>query len=152
MATVDMTAGTSSTVGGGVFRISNTVDLQVANDKLVANGDGAFASTDVVQCLSFPANLVIYNVYVTIKEASAATTLTATVGDDDDPNGWDAAVDLEGAAGTITRGEVGTDAYAVAGGTLFTTANTVDLVLTVDTVTSLGSINVVAECFDPTLV
>jgi hypothetical protein len=152
MATVDMTAGTSSSVGGGVFRIANSIDLQVANDKLVAAGDGAFATDDVIQALSIPAGILVHNVYVTVVEASAATAFTATVGDDGSAAGWDAEVDFEAAAGTTTYGLVGTDARALAHGYLYTSANTVDFVLTVNTITSLGKVNVVAECFDPTLV
>jgi hypothetical protein len=151
--TVDMTAGTAaSSVGGGSFRIANHVDLAAAQAKNVAAGNGALATDDVIQCIDIPAGTLVRNVYVTIDTASAATALTATVGDGGSAAGWDAEVDFEAAAGTTTYGAVGTDARALAHGYLYTSADTVDFVLTVDTVTSLGSVNVVAECFDPSYV
>lgn len=151
--TVDMTAGSNVlSLGGGMVRITNSIDLQAANDKNVSAGNGALVSTDILQCLDIPANMFVLNVFSKIKEASTATTLTATLGDGAGAASWDGAIDLEGTAGTVGYAIGGTDAYATPNGKLYATADTIDLVLTVDTVTSLGKIDLVALCFDPTYV
>ena len=151
--TVDMTAGSNAfSLGGGMVRISNSIDLQAAQDANTAAGGGTFVSSDIIQCLDIPANMFVLNVFSKIKTASVATTLTAEVGDGDDPNGWDASIDLEGAAGTVGYAIGGTDAYSTTNGRLYSAADTIDLVLTVSAITSLGAVDLVALCFDPTYV
>jgi len=148
MATVDMTAGSNATsLGGGVIRIANTVDLKAA----AAAKGSALVSTDIIECLDIPKNMHVSNVFVRTKVAAAGTTLTATVGDGATANGWDASIDLKAAAGTVTCGVGGTDAFKTAG-KLYSTADTIDLVLTVSTITDPGVFDIIAECFDPTYV
>jgi len=153
MATVNMTAGSNcASIGGGAFRITNTIDLQAANDALEAAGDGPLVSTDIIQCLDIPAKTFVQNVFTRIRVASVATALTATVGDGTDPNGWDAEIDLEAAAGTVCAPVGGTDEYSTTNGVLYSAADTIDLVVTVNTITSLGSVDVIAICYDPSYV
>lgn len=149
MANVDVTKGSSNrSLGGGVVRISNRVDFAAATKKK----GSALASTDVLQMLTIPAGMYVQNVFIKIVTASAAAALTATVGDGTDVDGWDAAVDFEGAAKTITYGIGGTDAFATTNGKVYAAADTIDAVLTVTTVTAWGVFDVVAMCFDPTTI
>lgn len=148
--TYDLSIGSAGVPASGLnkgYIISNTIDLSDMDTKPV--------STDVIQALKIGAKTYVQNVFVEIVTASAATTLTATVGDGTDPNGWDTAVDLEGTAGTITYAlgaltdgtpNVFTDAYA--NGIVYSAADTIDLVMTVDTVTTWGVIKVSALCYD----
>jgi len=85
------------------------------------------AASDVVQCLPIAANTYVLNVGVIVKTAEGSTT-TATVGDGAGANSWDASTNLNAAAGTVTLGLPGTDAYATAG-KFYRTADTIDLVL-----------------------
>jgi len=148
MADVNMTAGSKATsLGGGVIRIANTINLNAAT---AAKGS-ALVSTDVIECLQIPKNMFVSNVFVRIKTPSVATALTATVGDGVDPKGYDASIDLEAAAGATTCGVGGTDDLVTAG-KLYTAADTIDLVLTVNTITSLGEFDIIAQCFDASYV
>src|SRR5512136_579585 len=97
MPTYDLTQGSAGVPFVGlnkVYTISNTIDL---NDMAVKP-----ISTDILKVLNIPANTLVQNVFVKVVTQSAATTLTATVGDDSNPDGWDTAIDLEAAAGTTT--------------------------------------------------
>ena len=148
MADVDVTKGSSNrSLGGGVVRISNRVDFAAATK----TKGSALVSTDVLQMLTVPAGMHVQNVFIKIVTASAGTTLSATIGDTD-VDGWDAAVDFKAAAKTITYGIGGTDAHATTNGKVYAAADTIDAVLTVDTVTTWGVFDVVAMCFDPTTI
>lgn len=145
--TTDMTAGSNAqSLGGGTVRISNIIDVNEVNSK---NSGTALVSTDIIQCLDIPAGMHVKNVFVKMLTPAVGTALTATVGDATAANGWDASVSLKGAAGTVTCGVGGTDAL-VTTGKLYTAADTIDLVCTVDTITAWPKFMVVAECFNPT--
>lgn len=87
------------------------------------------ATAEVVQCLSIPAGTLVTNVLVKVITAEASGTATATVGDGAGVNSWDAETNLAATAGTVTAGVGGTDAY-VTTGKLYSTADTIDLVIT----------------------
>ena len=105
----------------------------------------AGAATDVVQALNVPAGTGVLNVFVKVITPQGGTC-TATVGDGAGANSWDASTDLNAAAGTITQGAVGTDAYAVANlGKVYAAADTIDLVL--GHTTNVAVIEVYALCY-----
>lgn len=149
--TVDMTAGSNAqSLGGGSVRISNFVDLEAASAKNVLAGGGVLVTTDIIQCLDIPANMHVKNVFTKIVKAATGTTLTGSVGDGDGAASWDANTrDFKAAAGSVACGVGGTDAY-VTTGKLYTSADTIDIVLnTVTAITAWPTVLVVADCFDP---
>lgn len=86
----------------------------------------ACGSAEVVQALKIPAGALVTDVWVIVKTAEGGTA-TATVGDGDSANGWDASTNLNATAGTVTSSLKGTDAFAV--GKYYATADTIDLTL-----------------------
>lgn len=141
LGTVDKTVGSAIPLDGPgkSYVMSNIVDFSDTDLS-------GLASTDIIQCLDIPAKTMVYDVFVEIVTASVATTLTGTVGDAADPNGWDAAVDFEAAAETITKAATGTDAYATSNGKFYDAADTIDVVATVTSITTEGSFKVTATC------
>jgi hypothetical protein len=104
-------------------------------------------STDIVQMLNIKAGTFVKNVYIKIVTPATATSISATIGDGAGANSWDASVDLKGAAGTVTNGVNGTDAYALTG-KLYTADDTIDAVVTVNTMTVGAVVDVIADCID----
>lgn len=149
--TVDMTAGTSSSICGGGVKISNFVDLNAANAKNILAGGGTLVTTDIIQCLDIPAYMHVKNVFTKIVKVATGTTLTCSVGDADSAAGWNAnSTNLKAAAGVCEAGVGGTDALVTAG-KLYAAADTIDLTLnTVTSITDWPIVLVTADCFDPT--
>lgn len=147
MATIDKT-GCGPTNGvvphsgeGKVYVMKNTIDLT----------GGAITQGDVYQVLAIPANTRVKNVVCEIVTAAVGTTLTTNIGDGTAANGWDASVDGKGAAGTVTSSAVGTDALAAAAGqgTLYTSADSIDITMTTATAITAGpKLTLYAECVD----
>ena len=104
-------------VGTNMFMAENIIDF--SRKKALAG--------DVVQCLNIPKGAYVLNVMVTVLTAEGATC-TATVGDADGANSWDASTNLNATAGTVTAGVSGTDAYALTGKT-YTSDDTIDLTM-----------------------
>lgn len=98
----------------------NTLDFSVTN----------VSSSDVVQALKIPALAFVHNVFVVIRTAEGGTC-TATVGDGDSANGWDASTDFNAAANTETAGLAGTDSFATAG-KFYASADTIDFTMNND--------------------
>ena len=127
----------------GVFKpyvLKNTIDFSLVT----------LASSDVVQVLNIPAKTLVQNVWVRITTPSGGT-LTATVGDTNAANGWDNATDLNAAAGTITCGATGTDAYALSSlgpGKSYPTALPISLTLSANAPGVVGKFDVFALCMD----
>ncbi len=121
MATVNRTDGNTSFPHLGLDRrhvISKRIDLSATNS----------VASDTLQCINIPAKTFVEQVLVEVITAEGGT-LTATVGDGTDPNGWDASVDLNAAVGTVTSGLNGTDAYMANPGKYYSAADTIDLVM-----------------------
>lgn len=137
MATVDKTVGSGSVPARGLdkcYLMSQEIDLT------------AIATGDVVQCLSIPAMTLVVNVFVEVITATGLTS-TATVGDADGANSWDASTNLNATAGTTTYGISGTDAYALPPGKLYTAADTIDLTCTITSgPCTTGKVKVTAIC------
>ena len=108
---------TVSNLGTNFSVVQNEIDFSETN----------CSASDVVQCLKIAANTYVRNVGVIVKTAEGASA-TATVGDGDGANSWDASTNLNATAGTVTLGLPGTDAYATAG-KFYTAADTIDLTL-----------------------
>ena len=104
-------------LGHRVTKLSNKIDFSEFN----------VGAGDTVQCLKVAKDMLVRNVSVIIVTAEGATT-TATVGDGDGADSWDASTNLNATAGTLTSGLAGTDAYATAG-KFYTAADTIDLVV-----------------------
>lgn len=119
-----------------IFVVENTIDL---TDKVSA--DGELTAGAVIQCLPIAAGTLVLRVDIAMITAAVGTTLsTNTVGDGSAADGWDASVNLKGAADTITSSSVGTDTYAVAAamGTVYTTADTIDVTIGTSTAITAG--------------
>lgn len=144
MATVDYTSGQAVIPVQGlgkVYMIEKVLDFSETN---------AAAST-VVQALNVKAKTHVMNVWCEVVTAEGGTS-TATVGSDTganngDVDGFDADLNLNASAGTITCGVGGTDAYVTAGGNTYTTEDTIDLVLSANAVDT-AVIKVSALCID----
>lgn len=109
------------------------------------------ATAEVVQCLSIPAGMLVLNVMVKVVTPEASGAATATIGDGAGANSWDASTNLAAAAGTVTAGVGGTDAY-VTTGKLYA-ADTIDAVLTLASgPATSGVFDIMAICveFPPT--
>jgi len=104
-------------LGHRVTKLSAKVDFSEFN----------VGSGDTVKCLNVAADMLVTNVRVIVVTPEGSTA-TATVGDGDTANGWDASTNLNGTAGTVTAGLAGTDAFATAG-KLYTAADTIDIVV-----------------------
>jgi len=109
---------------GGSMLIENILDFSTS-------GPGEVAAADVVQALKVPVNCLVTHVQVTVITVEGATC-TATVGDADGANSWDAATDLNATKGTTTYSAAGTDAYAT-GGKIYKADDTIDLTMGHDT-------------------
>lgn len=107
---------TPALLGNEVVKVENVIDLSVTNS----------ASGDTVQCLNVPAGAFVTRVGVLVITVEDST-LTCTVGDDADPNGWDAAVNLESLGMTANDLDSGTDAYGE--GRYYSSADTIDVVM-----------------------
>lgn len=144
MATKDLTAGAAGipiNSLGKIYRLKNTIDFSIAaNNSLAA---------DVIQCLDIQANTQVVQVWTKVVTPEGGVC-TADVGDGTDPNGYNDAMDLNAAAGTIEQSADGTDAYAddvqPPGGKIYTAADTIDMVL--DHNTDAAVIEIYAFCID----
>ena len=83
------------------------------------------ASADVVQALIIPAGAIVTAVTVEVRTAEGGVA-TINVGDADNVDGWDAAVDANAAAGLI----IGDGAYAV--GKRYASEDTIDVIPSAD--------------------
>lgn len=122
------------------YVLQKTVDLTA----------GAVVTTDIYQCLAIPAYTKVQQVRVKIITPAVGTTLTANVGSAGG-SGWDAAIDLKAVAGTWTTSLVGTDAEAAAAtqGTIYDTADTIDVTMvTVTAITAGPKFTIYADCVD----
>lgn len=107
----------------------------------------AAVSTDIIQCLPVKAGTLVLGVYEKIVTPATATSISATVGDGDTANGYDASVDLKGAAGAVTK-STPSDTYPAAGGKYYSADDTIDLVVTVNTMTVGAVLDIYADCLD----
>lgn len=112
--------------------LKNVITQKLGNDLVKAENTISLASnnsvaSDVIQAITVPKGAFVTHVGVYLKTAEGAA-LTATVGDGAGANSWDASVDLNAAAGTVTGGVPGTDAYATSG-KLYTAQDTIDLTM-----------------------
>ena len=118
MGDYNFTTGTQEVVelGNRVMKAQNTVSFAAHN---------CTAAGGVCEVLSIPAGAVVTNFYCIISTAEGGTA-TADFGDGDDPNGYDDAVNLNAAAGTMTTSVVA-DAYGY--GRYYSAADTIDISL-----------------------
>lgn len=145
MSTIDKT-GTGPTAGvkpfdgdGKVYVMENVIDLT----------GGAITQADVYQCLAIPAKTKVVEVCTEVITAAVGTTLTMDIGDGGATNGWDASVN--GKTEQQNYSANGTDARAVATGNgyVYTTADSIDIVMTTATAITAGpKIKIKAWCID----
>jgi hypothetical protein len=115
-----------SQLGGLSHHAENVLDFSDIN----------VSSGDVVQALKIPKNALVKNVWSKVITAEGGAA-TVNVGDEDDADGWDAAVNVNAEAGII-KGD-----GALAGGKHYTAEDTIDLVPSADLDTA--KVLVVAE-------
>ena len=120
MATFDKTSGTA-------FSWDGLNKMVVLRNRIDMTGV-VTANADVIQCLDIPANTFVQNVMVKVKTPKGGA-VTATVGDGAGTSSFDGSTDLNAAAGTVTFGIAGTDAYVTTGGKMYATTDTIDLVV-----------------------
>ncbi len=99
-----------------VVKKENVIDLSIAGS----------ASGDTVQCLNVPAGAFVSRVGVLVITVEDST-LTGTVGDGADPNGWDASVNFENLGMNVSDLDESTDAYGE--GKYYGSADTIDVVM-----------------------
>ncbi len=106
---------------GGLYVLKNTVNMT----DVIANTDVTGAANDVIQCLR-PANVLVTDVIVEITTVSGVASSTLDIGDGSDTDGWDAAISANALA-TIK----GDGAYSrqTAGGKIYTSADTIDVLI-----------------------
>ncbi|MBF0345269.1 MAG: hypothetical protein HQL06_13700 [Nitrospirae bacterium] len=135
MATVDLTDGTSAIPFNGMdkeYRIKNRLNFGVRN----------VTTADTVNVLMVKANTHVKKVYTKVITPEGAAA-TCTIGDAVDADGFDADVDLNAAAGSITQS---TSADAYANGKIYTTETNITLVPVNDL--SAAVIDVYVTCED----
>jgi len=119
----------ASTIKGGAIQLQSTDSSDLYYNEITVPSTAV--SGDVVQLLPVKNTLVEW-VLVKIKTAGAgATVFTANIGDGDDADGYDAAIDLTAAAGTTYRTEIGIDAYGAKGKVYGSTPDTINATLTI---------------------
>jgi hypothetical protein len=106
--------------------------VTTANKSFVIGGEvlsvvGALG-TDTVEGQLVTAKMFVKRVFVEIVTPTGVPCL-ASVGDGTGATSWDASIDLNAAAGTITFSVAGTDAFATSGGKMYTAADSIDLKL-----------------------
>ena len=126
-----MATTVSSFVSGEPTTSPGSYSQPVKAEMRIDFSDTNVSSTNVVQSLNIPAGALVTNVIVRVVTAEDATA-TATVGDGDDPNGWIASLDLNATGTTFTAKPINADAYPALGGRLYTSADTIDLVVGAD--------------------
>lgn len=141
------------TNGSGGVPIANTSRDYVISNTIDMAAIAGLATGDTIQALNVEAGTLVKKVLVKIDTALVGTSGSVTVGDGTDADGWDTTVDLKGAAGTVsqtqlalTEGTPNTLVDAFAAGKVYTAADTIDLVLTSNTVTTYGKVTVIALC------
>lgn len=107
------------------------------------------ATGDVLQAIYVPAGTYVRNVFVKVDTPTGLTS-TATVGHGGAASSWDAEVDLNATADTITFGINGTDTFVLNdGGKYYSAADTIDLTCTITSgPCTTGQITVWADCVD----
>jgi len=104
--------------------------------------DGIVSLTDVMQMIPTCKGLLVTDVFLRI-DASTTVSTVVSIGDVSDVNGYDNAVDLAVANGTITKSLEATDAYGV--GRLYTSNDlTINLKFATSNV-SAGTLTLIAE-------
>ena len=120
--------------------------IDFANDpklQTVANGGlGQVVTGDILQLLNVQ-DVIIDGIGMNVIEACDGTTPLAILGDGNDDNGWMTSTTLATAGPTISVG-----AYLAAGGKLYTTADTIDMTVTVTGTITKGKVLVIAYCRD----
>jgi hypothetical protein len=114
---------TAELLGNEMVIIENQIDLSVNNS----------VASDVIQALKIAAGQFVHRVGVLLLTVEGGA-LTCTVGDGDDPNGWNTAVDLNDLTGGDHSGpmymsllEPATDLYGI--GKYYAAADTIDLTM-----------------------
>jgi len=124
MATIDYTATQTYTEfpGGNVAMYMNEVDYSVTN----------LTGSDIGQVLAINAGDLVWDFRTRLQTLEGGVA-TGDMGDTDDSNGYDDAVDFDATAGDFFATTKGTDAYAL--GRLYTSDDTIDQVVdnTLDT-------------------
>lgn len=106
-------------------------------------------TNDVIQAIPIKAGWLVQGVIVKMITAAVGTAHTADIGiTGGTADGFDAAISLKGAAGTVTK-TVPADAYAVAGGFYATADDTIDVLMkSIDTLTVFPTFEISAYGID----
>ncbi len=140
---------TEAASAGGLFTISNTIDLAVGHSASDNGTAVAKGGTDTFEVLSIAAGTHVLCTYATVlrAEGDAGTMDLGLTGGDVDA--FIDGLDINGAAGTITAGAATAGNGLGVGGQFFATADTLDLLGVTGTANNAAKIRVTALCFRP---
>lgn len=113
-------------------------DEPIALKNHISFADTSVSAADVVELIDIPAYFKVLDITILVTTAEGATC-TATIGDGDATDGWDASVNLNSAAAYISTPS---DTYGATGGKVYTTADTIDAVMGHDTDAAILDITV----------
>jgi len=138
----------SASFAGKVFMVRVYVSVAAI---LAADGGSSLASSTQITAAedigvyAIPKNTIVRRVRTNVITASTDTTATIDIGDDDDDDGFDSAVDITSdSTNAITID--GTDAYGTTGGNFYSSNDTLDVLFNNDTTN--GVFNLVIMCYD----
>ena len=142
MATHTELLRAAGTRAAGHLGSEETTDDNVLDFSLLDSGAGS-AQNDLTNMIRIPADVLVRGVHV--KSLSLSTLLDdMDIGDDDDPDGWIATVDLTAAVNTWAGQGIGAAAYAAAtGGVKYYSAAKILSVTTITAATIVTGIFVV---------
>jgi hypothetical protein len=147
--TMGGTGGFLSVFGRKFYVITRVMDVAdiIASDATMAAA-GKIAATDTIKAINVPDDTLVLGTVTRVMTACTDTTATVDVGDGDDVEGFDAAVDITAAAGTNGWTNNDADAYSmqIASGKVYSAADTIDVLFNNDTTN--GVFLVQALCVD----
>ncbi len=148
MADVDLTGKTERqvSVDYGERSLGNWVAMEFYYTDFVTTGDS-------VNCITIPANSFVASVYLVIEEAFVGGTVSLTVGDDSDAEGYLEETDIGAAtAGNVVNtvpdgsADAIVAAYAQLGARPFyTSADTLDVLCNFNSPLTAGKITIIAQ-------
>lgn len=141
MATTDLTGTTGASIpftGNKMFLLKKRIVVPA----------GA-VTNDVLKAFNIKKGWLVKGVTVKTVVASVGTTHTADIGiTGGTADGFDAAIDLKGAAGTVTK-STPSDTYPAAGGYYATADGTLDVLMkSISAITTFATFDITAEVVD----
>jgi len=152
-----MVRGAFPALGSKVGIVENVIDIETVSAELVAQGDGALAATDVIQCLSLPQGTIVLSAGIEITETVAGlTALDIDMGITGvDVDIWIDGIDIGSSTSYVAtdyvEGETATYPVIIGQGAAGATSDTIDILCnTVTGTATAGKLRVWAIVADVT--